>query len=877
MALDEYRKKRDFTQTPEPSGDAPTSAAWEGWTSLPHGKRFCIQMHKATRMHWDLRLEHNGVLLSWPIPKGPSLDPANKRFAVHTEDHPIDYGDFEGVIPSGYGMGTVLLWDVGTYEWVKQSAEDPDRQLTKGDVKFVLQGSKIRGEFALVKIGGRRPGDDEKAWLLIKKRDDAVVDGYNAYDYNYSVRTGRTLEEISAAAGGDPRELRRAARTPKSMSTKAEPDDPPPPDFSPMLATPAEKPFSREGWFFELKYDGVRARVTVTPDKITVTGRSGRDETARYPEAQKLRPHLKARSAVLDTEIVALDKSGQASFERLQQRINISGPGDIAAAAKAVPATLVCFDILWLDGKDLTKLPLRIRKKTLRDVIVDGGPLLFADHVEKEGEAFFEAVSKRGVEGMIGKSADSTYQSGKRSRDWLKFKAWRSQSCVICGYTAGKGRRMQDLGALVLGVYEGKKLRWCGQVGTGFDAATLRNLKKQLDGIVREKSPIDPVPVTKEPVTWVEPKLVCEVRYSEVTSSGMLRHPAFLGLRTDVSPRDCKFEKAETVAVKTKPKSTAPSTSDSVEQALEELRAIKKNGHWNVGGRRVHVTNLDKVFWPQDGYTKRDLIEYYVKMAPYILPYLQDRPVGFDVYPDGISGKSFWRKAIPEHAPEWIETWTFDGERKSMKYVLVQDVATLAWVANSGAIDIHPWHSRCDAPDQPDWAVFDLDPFEPATFNDVKDIARLIKVALDHLKLKSLLKVSGQTGLQIYVPLQRSANYAQVRGWVEEIGRNVGAVRPDLITWEWAVNKRTGQIRIDYTQNIINKTLAAAYSARPAMGAPVSMPITWDELEDDTLAPDRWNISTAAARVAEVGDLFADVLSTPQSLPNLGRKPTSRR
>jgi bifunctional non-homologous end joining protein LigD len=866
MPLDEYRRKRDFTQTPEPSGDTPTSAAWKGWTSLPHGRRFCVQMHRATRMHWDVRLEHNGVLLSWAVPRGPSLAPADKRMAIRTEDHPVDYGDFEGIIPSGYGMGTVVLWDVGTFEWVRESAEDAERQLTKGDVKFALQGSKISGEFALVRIGGRRPGDDANAWLMIKKRDESAVDKFDARDLDYSVRTGRTMAEIAASGGGDPRELRRAARPSRPPAVARKPV----PSYKPMLATKWEKPFSRDGWLFEIKYDGVRALITVDNGSVSVTGRSGRDETARYPEAQRIPRFLRAKSAVLDAEVVSLDADGRSSFERLQGRINSSNGRDIERAMQTTPASFACFDILRLDGKDLTSLPLRIRKKTLRDVIEDGGPLLFADHVEREGEALLQLARDRELEGIVAKSADSTYHPGIRSRDWLKIKAWQSQSCVICGYTAGKGRRTQDIGALILGVYEEGALRWCGHVGTGMDRKMLQVLRQRLDEQKRTRSPITPPPVTNEPATWVKPTLVCEVRHAGVTSAGMLRHPVFAGLRDDIRPEDCTVGNDVTpdadVAAVASPEPVAVQSDDETEAALAELRNIKREGIWEVGGRKLRVTNLDKVFWPESGYTKRDLIEYYVRIAPYILPFLRDRASGFEVYPDGITGKRFWRKTLPEHAPEWITTWTYSADRRKVRYAVIDEVATLAWAANSGAIDIHPWHSRIDTPDEPDWAVFDLDPFEPATFADVCDIAKLIKVALDHYKLHSVLKVSGQTGLQIYVPLRRGPSYREVREWVEEVGRNVGKVRPDLITWEWTVKKRTGQIRIDYTQNILNKTLAAPYSVRPAPGAPVSVPVAWEELDDPALRPNSWTIRTVFDRLKTAGDLFSGALAGNQAL-----------
>ncbi|MFI5284851.1 MAG: DNA ligase D [Candidatus Dormibacteria bacterium] len=895
--LEEYRRKRDFNQTPEPSGDPIPQSGTEtsAWEHLPHGKRFCVQKHRATRMHFDFRLEHDGVLLSWAIPRGPSLDPARKRLAVQTEDHPIDYGEFEGVIPSGYGAGTVMLWDIGTYEWIKETAEDFERSLQRGDLKFRLDGTKLSGEFALVRIGdrGRQYGgsnDGNKNWLLIKKRDASVVEGYEAGDYDVSVKTGRSLAQIAQDGGGDPREMRRAARV-RGAAAAAQPTvsspllaQAPPP----MLATPVEQPFSRDGWLFELKYDGIRAMVSVAGDLIRITGRRGGDETARYPEAAAIRAGIRAGQAIVDGELVVLDAEGRPSFERIQQRIGVSREPDVRRVAGEHPVTFIAFDLLEVDGRDLLNTELRIRKKTLRETIVDSPHILFAEHVERDGISLFEVARSSGIEGIVGKRADSLYRPGIRSPDWVKIKSWLSQSCVIVGYTAGRGRRSNQLGALILAVLDGGRLVHCGQVGTGFDDKTLNDLKDRLRPLEVKTCPLDVTPKTAEPATWVKPELVCEVRFAGWTRDGILRHPAFRTLRLDQRPEDCYRE----VFLKTAPAQTprpprerpaatprARRRAESVQtpahdsrqnpedlQALAQLRTLTGNAHWEIAGRRLPLTNLDKVLWPADGITKRDMIEHYVRMAPYMLPYLRDRPLSMQVFPDGIDGKSFWRKDKPTHAPAWIEAWTYHGE-KTKTYIVVNEVATLAWVANAGVIDLHPWHSRIDAPEQPDWAVFDLDPFEPATFQDVIDIAKLVKAALDHYGMHGVVKTSGQTGLQIYVPIRRGPDYSAVRHWVEEVGRAIDQAAPGRVSWEWSVAKRTGRIRIDYTQNIINKTLAAPYSLRPAPGAPVSTPITWAELDDPELRPDRWNIATIAKRVAEKGDLFAPVLQADQDLP----------
>jgi bifunctional non-homologous end joining protein LigD len=946
--LEEYRRKRDFNQTPEPSGDPVPRAGDEGsaWEQLPHGSRFCIQKHRATRMHFDFRLEHQGVLLSWAVPRGPSLDPAKKRLAVQTEDHPIDYGEFEGVIPSGYGAGTVMLWDIGTFEWVKESAADFDRSRLKGDIKFRVQGTKISGEFALVHIGerGRHYGgssDGDKNWLMLKKRDASVVEGFEAIDLDVSVKTGRSLAQIAIEGGGDPREMRRAARQRSNPAATEPAVASPGPAVAPppMLATSVERPFSRDGWLFELKYDGIRAMVSVAGDQARISGRRGNDETGHYPEAQAIRAGIHASQAIVDGELVVLDAEGKPSFERMQQRINVTRDIDVRRVAAEHPVTFIAFDLLELDGRDLLSTELRIRKKTLRETIVDSPNILFAAHVERDGQSLFEVARESGIEGIVGKRADSLYRPGIRSPEWVKIKSWRGQSCVIAGYTAGRGRRTNQLGALILAVLDGTRLVHCGQVGTGFDEKTLRDLRDRLKPLEVATCPLDVTPKTSEPATWVTPELVCEVRFTGWTRDNILRHPAYRTLRPDQTVADCTREtgqphapliadappsetsargkgkpakdtkrpnreatpsntprpKSDEAAKRPSPPSNAmsalsiardprppggaagrsvttgdegpPQRQDPDESAaLSELRTLHGNAHWEIGGRRLPLTNLDKVLWPADGITKRDMIEYYVRMAPYMLPYLRERPLSMQVFPDGIDGKSFWRKDKPAHAPAWIESWTYHGE-KSKTYIVVNEVATLAWVANAGVIDLHPWHSRIDEPNDPDWAVFDLDPFEPATFQEVVDIAKLVKAALDHYGMHGVAKTSGQTGLQIYVPVRRGPDYSAVRHWVEDVGRAIDQAAPGRVSWEWAVAKRTGRIRIDYTQNIINKTLAAPYSLRPALGAPVSTPITWEELDDPDLRPDRWTIATIAERVAAVGDLFAPALQADQDLP----------
>ncbi|HZS14189.1 MAG TPA: DNA ligase D [Candidatus Dormibacteraeota bacterium] len=889
MALEEYRRKRDFGRTPEPRGGEGAAPAW---AALPAGRRFCVQMHRATRLHWDLRLEHAGVLLSWAVPKGPTLDNTIRRLAVQVEDHPIEYGDFEGVIPEGYGAGSVMLWDAGEREWEPETAADVDAALRRGDLKFILHGSKLRGRFALVRSHSRTGSD--KDWLLIKKKGDEVVPAWDAAapDNAWSVKTGRTMEEIAAGRGAHAEEIWRSRDEQLVDLLGDAPRRELPRDVRPMLAERVDRAFTADGWYWELKYDGVRALVSVRDGAVSLTGRKGRDETARYPELRRVADALLLRDAMVDGEVVAFDEKGRPSFERLQSRINVGRDVDVARAAAVNPVAFCAFDLLWAGGRDLRDLPLSQRKRALRAVLRDAPGVVYVDHVEKEGGAFFDAVKAQGLEGIVGKQADSRYESGRRSRHWVKVKAWNTQDCVICGHTAGRGGRGQ-LGALVLGVHEGDALVHVGQAGSGLDGATIRTLLDLLEPLRVDECPFAVVPQTDQPATWVRPELVCEVRFTEWTSSGTLRHPTFLRLRPDVSPRDCVRERPldaaavlSKVSIPSRAKRVQPPTPDApqedpaipdrvawdgpspeIEESLDRLARAKPNSTVEIAGRQVKLTNLDKVFWPDQGYTKRDLIAHYVRFGELLVPYLCNRPLSTHVYPDGITGPHFWRKDKPVHAPAWITSWRYEGDDAVKDWILPNEVATVAWVANAGVIDLHPWHSRSDAPHQPDWAVFDLDPFEPATFRDVCDVAKLVKAALDHYGLRGLPKVSGQTGLQIYVPIRRGPSYDVVRHWVEEVGRAIGRVVPDRITWDWSVAKRGGKLRIDYTQNIINKTLAAPYAVRPEDGAPVSMPIAWEELDDPALRPDGWDIRNAERRVREVGDLFRGVLRADQDLP----------
>ncbi len=879
--LGAYRRKRDFSQSPEPSGAVESGAKASGpegsWSQLPSGQRFCVQLHRASRLHYDFRLEHAGALLSWAVPKGPSMDPKQRRLAVQVEDHPIDYGDFEGVIPSGYGAGTVLLWDMGERTWVEGPKGQVTEGLRDGHLDFELSGQKLKGGFSLIRMDHGALGKKDE-WLLIKKADSEADPELIFPDT--SVKTGRTLDQVAeGTAAGDQGLEALIQEAPKRKL---------PATLSPMLATLTDRPFSSPDWIFELKYDGVRAVVRWTGGRLSVQGRSGRDETIRYPELQELAACLDADDCLLDGEIVALDPDGHPSFERLQHRMQLR-PTEAERASQEQPVVFMAFDLLFAQGRDLTRMPLQLRKRALRSSLRDGRVVRYADHVEAEGEAFYAKVSEAGLEGVVAKRAGSFYQPGRRSRDWLKLKVRPTQDCIICGYIPGRGRRAR-LGALVLGVYAAGQLVDAGRVGTGFSEGLLRDLDKMLAARHRQTSPFRATTARDRAVVWVRPDLVCEVEHAGWTTAQKLRQPSFRTLRPDVPPQACIREppvpldhqvRRATSAVPApspatrKRRASEPHYDPEIEAALDQLDQMPSGGGMlEVGRRQVKVSHLDKLMWPKDQISKRDLIAYHLRISPFLLPHLRDRAVVLQVFPDGIDGKSFWRRSLPESAPAWIPRWKANPGTPTI-CPLFQEPAALAWAANQGAIDIHPWHSRRDRPTQPDWAVFDLDPSPGATFAEVLQVAKMVKAGLDHLQLRSVVKTTGQKGLHIYVPIRRRPPEAEVRDWVGEFAHHLVEAAPALLTESWAVKGRQGRIRVDYTQNVIGKTLAAVYSPRPFPGGRVSTPLDWEELEG--LDPAEFTLGRAVERAESRGDLFAAALEGGQTLPPLGRRSSSQR
>jgi bifunctional non-homologous end joining protein LigD len=801
LSLDRYREKRKFSDTPEPAGAEATGS-----------QQYCVQRHHARHLHYDLRLEVGGTLKSWAVPKGPTLDPVEKRLAMMVEDHPIEYGGFEGVIPTGnYGAGSVMLWDRGSYELLGDATAD--EQLARGDFKFRLHGEKVRGEFALVRTK-RGKGNE---WLLIKKKDASAVTGWNPEDHARSVASGRTQEEI--AQGLKP--VREHA-----------PDKLMPKSVSPMLAEIGRgEPPDHGKWLYEVKWDGVRAICYIDHGRLRMITRNGNAQDAQYPELSVLPHHVKAKTAILDAEIVALDDRGVPSFERLQQRINVADASAIALLRRHHPVVLYVFDLIYADGQDLRGKPIEERKAMLQALLEPSDTIRLSETFEGDGSALLQAVKAQGIEGIIAKRRGSFYES-RRGKDWVKYKVEDTDSFILCGFTEGA---RDHFGALILGAYQGAKLKWAGNVGTGFDQKLMKAIHTKLVPLAIETCPLEPEKgLPKKDVTWVRPEVMCEVRYSNITDDGKLRAPVFVGLRTDIDP--------------------TPQREPLLAGELAEAKLI-------VDGRDLKFTNLKKVFYPQEGYTKRDLLNYYDALAPLLVPHLKDRPLSLKRYPNGIAADFFFQKEVAASFPKWLRTEMADG----IRYVIGDDRAALLFLVNLGCIDHNPWMSRIGSLEHPDYMLIDLDPHE-CGFEKIVEAALLVRSKLDRAELESFPKTTGGDGMHLFVPLAREYTYEQVRSFAELLSVMVASERPDLFTTPRAVAKREkGKVYFDWQQIAEGKTISAPYVARAYPGAPVATPLKWDEVTP-RLSPDQFHIANVQSRFDRVGDLFARVLTLQQHL-----------
>jgi bifunctional non-homologous end joining protein LigD len=763
VSLSDYRRKRTPGKTPEPFDGGPRRGA--------SGPIFVVQRHDARRLHYDFRLERNGALASWAVPKGVPVEPGARSLAVHVEDHPLEYAAFHGEIPKGqYGGGTVEIFDHGTYELVEEKRN--------GQLTVVLHGERLRGRFTLVPahLDGK-----EENWLLIKGHDEdgAVVQG----------------------------------------------------TYAPMLASPETHLPRGEGWTFEVKFDGYRAVAYVRAGECRLVSRKGNDLTGRFAElARAVAKAVRSPNAVVDGEVARLSADGRASFSELQQ-----GTG---------PLVYFAFDLLELDGSPRIGEPLKERKAALRELLDPRATTVVYSDSFDDGEALLEAARERGLEGVVAKRADSPYRPGRRTREWLKLKLDSNDEFLVAGYTRGTGRRAGSFGSLVLAVHEGGELRYVGNVGTGFDEAEIGRLLKLFEPLRRDTAPFAEEPklprVRKGDVQWLEPRLVAQVRYGEWTHDGHLRHPAYLGLRDDKAPEEVR---------------TPEPLPDLIRSGRRELR----------------LSNLDKPFWPEEGITKGDLLRYYRAVAPVLVPHLRGRPFTMRRYPDGAGGKAFFQKDAPSHMPDWIPRYhaqvtTRDSSRTKrwVDFPVVNDELALLWMVNMGCIDMNAWYSRIDRPGRPDFVLFDLDPTPEVPWTQTVEVALILRATLDALGLASFPKTSGGKGIHVLVPIERRATYDATRGFAEIVAGAIARTHPKLATTEWSKAKRRG-VLIDANQNGEGKTIASVYSVRPRQGAPVSTPLAWDEV-NERLDPAVFTMDVVLERVARLGDLYAAVLTTRQSL-----------
>jgi bifunctional non-homologous end joining protein LigD len=879
MSLSKYREKRHAERTPEPFGHSVPAAR-----SSASGI-FVIQKHAARRLHYDFRLEMEGVLRSWAVPKGVTLNPADKHLAVAVEDHPLEYGDFEGVIPEGnYGAGSVIVWDRGVYK-VVDGEGGAANAIRNGKVDIELHGFKLGGSFTLVRTGGR-PGagpKDQKNWLLIKKRDEYASSSDVLEEHPRSVLSGLTIEEMRDAPSIGRKvvgELAKAKLPEIAGPLKRG-------DFPLMLAKLGADSFDSPNWLFELKYDGVRALAIRDGATSHLYARSGTDITGRYPEVVLALNSLPYERFVLDGEIVALDDEGLPSFQLLQRRMHVDDAHQVARLSFAVPVRYFVFDLLAFDRFDARSMPLEGRKHHLRDLILGEGPVRYCDHVVERGKDFYAAVSEKGLEGIIAKLRNSPYR-GARSGDWLKIKCPLIRQFVIGGYTAPEGSRTH-FGALLLGQYESDgALRYTDKVGTGFNHDALRKIHAMLEERAQSTSPfrnaVPGEPAPEKNARFVRPELVCKVKFTEWTDSGGIRQPSFLGLVKDADPGKCHYEGP--VADSDPPAPVAKTRTDRSpgdEHAGDRGVAIRQaadaghdtqddtnsntnsNSNSNMKKRAstdaATVTNPDKIFFPKEGFTKGELVAYYRAISKWMLPYLKDRPVMLTRYPDGIAGKMFYQKDAPAFVPSWIrieKIWSEDSKRE-IGYFILDSEEALAYVANLAAITIHVWSSRITHLERPDWLLFDIDP-KGSTTKFAVQVARETAAVLREVGLEPCLKTSGQMGLHVVVGLAPKYTYAQAKMFSELVAEIVVRRIPKIATINRNPRTREGRVYIDYLQLGHGKTIAAPFSVRPLDGAPVSSPMKWPELKP-TLDPSVYNIKTIAPRMTRLKrDPFLDAI-----------------
>jgi bifunctional non-homologous end joining protein LigD len=770
--LQTYRAKRSASKTPEPMEVQPADAD-------PPARRFVIQEHHATRLHWDLRLEHDGVLVSFAIPNGLPEAPKDNRLAVHTEDHPLEYLEFEGEIPKGqYGAGSMRIWDRGSYEELKWE---------RRKIEVRLNGERVQARYALFPID---KDDAPKNWMI--HRMDPPAD--------------------DAAAA------------------------PLPDKIVPMMARTATLPRDDGDWAFEVKWDGVRAICHSEPGRMRLHSRNLLDITPRYPEIGRLNRALSHHRAVLDGEVVALDAEGRPSFGALQRRMHVSSETAVRRLAKETPVTYVIFDLLWLDGHSLMDLPYSERRARLAELgLGDGGRWRVPDYVVGHGAQLLAATEQQGLEGVIAKRLDSTYEAGRRTPSWLKIKNTSRQEVVVGGWVPGDGKRRDRIGALLVGVRDDDgTLRHVGRVGTGFTEGELDRLADKLRPLERDDSPFAPGgPKIPRGAVFADPELVAEVEFREWTDGGQLRAPSYKGLRDDKS--------AELVV-------------------REEANAVVAE----VGGHQVKLSNLDKVLYPEAGFAKRDVIDYHARVAPVVLPHLDGRALTLKRYPNGVDAQFFYEKNAPSHRPDWVST----ARVGSIDYVVVDHEATLVWLANLADLELHTSLALAREPERPTLVAFDLDPGPPATIVECARVALLLEGMFQGLGLQSFAKTSGSKGMQVYLPINGEATFAQTKAFSKAVAELLAREEPGLVVARQTKSARAGKVLVDWGQNDINKTTVNVYSLRAMARPTVSTPLSWDEVRDAKAPEDlTFEAADVLRRIDEHGDLFAPVLTLVQRLP----------
>jgi bifunctional non-homologous end joining protein LigD len=852
-ALKDYQKKRDFRVTKEPKGRR---------LAADKAPLFVVQRHAARRLHFDFRLQVAGTLASWAVPKGPPEEIGEKRLAIHVEDHPIEYAKFEGNIPTGnYGAGQVDIWDAGTFQ--VEGPLSAAEQIEKGEIKFRLMGRRLTGTFVLVKMQRSSQGNE---WLFIRRSgpESAVKP-----ESDKRVRAAATN-----STGNSVLDAKNLEGTIKSEM---------PANISVALAQLSDEVFANPEWLFEIKWDGERALAFIRDGEVEFRSRSGRNVTPEYPELKLVVKQLNARKAIVDGEIVALDNEGRSDFTKIQPRFGVSNPP--TSLQQKNPVTYYLFDLLYCDGFDLRNSPLEKRKALLQKLLRPSDKIRYSDHVVEKGIELFATATEQRLEGIIAKRRDSPYV-GKRTSSWLKFKIVHDLDVVIGGWTEPRKSR-DHFGALLMGTYFGKALKFIGSVGTGFDRAMLERTRKILDGLAVDESPFDTTPQLREITHWVKPELVARVKYGQWTKDKKLRQPVFLGFQEDRSASDCRVEAEVPPSEKLSAKdanvhrarvSKAPAVSSRLTTAsagvsVEQLQSALSEGsgetlNVELEGKKLSLTHLNKIYFKRPSLRKRDVLLYYLRIAPNILPFLKDRPMVLKRYPNGIDGEFFFQKEAPKSRPEWLQTVEiFSKERGTpIPYLLANDLATLLYITNLGCIDHNPWSSRFDDEEHPDYLFFDLDPTEGATFADVLRIARGIHEELQTLKIHSFLKASGASGLHIYVPIERKYTYEEVRLFAGGIGQRVQVELPEIVTFERTVSKRRkGTVLLDAVQNAKGKPLAAPYSLRPFSGAPVSTPMTAAEIRR-ALRPEDMNVGTIFRRLSKQGDLWKEFWASAHTL-----------